>query len=246
MSNQKSNQPSLASLMARFVQSHAPESLATDFEPYEQSASFATEATAAWAETLSVAKLFGITERAPAMPSEWAAIVRGAKPVAATPFAIGSFPQLVSDWSLVVGKLPSELPKIVSEATCDQYLTKAAKSTNWYEQTVAAGIARVLGELDRAKTLLNSALTLATTDAAKQLIQHEQAVLLWVHGEKASAFEKLSQLQSNPVVEFNRGLLALQLGNAAVARTAFKQTSSDLNDRMAWKFLADLYAVTIE
>src|SRR5271170_1730774 len=97
-------QPSLASLMARHLQRQAAaqaNGLAAadspgEVVPHEVGPVQPIDARPAWQEAIAVAKFYGPVE-ATAMqaPPLWPHLVAGQEPVAALPFSLANFPQLV-------------------------------------------------------------------------------------------------------------------------------------------------------
>jgi len=100
--------PSLAELTQRFL-SQAVETRETVFEPYDVASAFRVEPRTAWSETLLVTKLLGQTVL-PNMPAEWADTVSNRAPVRLLPMAVGHYPQMVSDLSLVLDGVDAPTP----------------------------------------------------------------------------------------------------------------------------------------
>jgi hypothetical protein len=94
--------PSINDLMLRYIAA-APSDAIIDalVEPYDVTTAFKVDARAAWHESQLVTTLLGGT--ATAMDADWADRVRAQPAARFVPMAVGLYPQMVSDFSMVTG-----------------------------------------------------------------------------------------------------------------------------------------------
>ncbi len=239
--NNSSNQPSIESLMMRFLANRsdasAVETGESEVEPHEVAAGFRVDPRAAWLDATSPIT----TGTAPAvqLPPEWAALVGQPSSAFALPMAAGHFPQRVKDLQPLLTKFaPAELRPTGTQGSLPAF----ANLRNWIAKNgltnplVASGLARTLGDFDTAETLLNGV----------SGAENEKASLRWQRGECAEALSAWDALPDLPAVLFNRGMGRLFLGRIAEARESLQKAVEVIPELSGWHTLARLYLAVAE
>ncbi len=227
-------QPSLATLTARFLaRSVAPDAEA-GVEPHEVMAGFTADARSTWTEATAAAKFFGVKDFPTALPGEWSAHSRTAS-ADFLPLALGHFPQQVRDVNALLS--PEKKPKQSDESR--GWTATSAKSP-LANAILQASAARAGSHFAEAERLLTQAESLATDNAAAQLVQNEQAALLWQQGQRAAAVAAW-KLSDSPVAAFNLGMAALANGQKVEALGHLKTAAEQLPESSGWHHLARLY-----
>ncbi len=230
--NTPSNQPSIESLMMRFLANRsdasAVESGESEVEPHEVAAGFRVDTRAAWID----ANYAG----APAaqLPPEWATLVGQQSSAFALPMAAGHFPQRVKDLQPLLTKFnPAELRPTGTQGALPAFAGLRAwiAKNGSANPLVASGLARTLGDFDTAETLL------ANVSGAK----NEKAALRWQRGECAEALAAWDALPDAPAVLFNRGMGRLFLGRIVEARASLQKAVDAIPEASGWHTLARLY-----
>ena len=247
-------QPSLNDLMVRFLATRsdaaswaAVEPSEGEVEPHEVAAGFRVDARAAWSEaTISV-------ENSPkAPPSEWATLVGQPTAVFAVPMAAGNFPQRVKDLQPLLNRFePSELRPSGEDApspglsTLRTWVAREAKKPAATASLLAAGVARVIGDLDWADELLGDAEARCGGDL-RAVWENERAALLWQRGRCAEALTAWEGMAATPTIQFNRGMALLFLGRPTDAAPALSAAAASLPETSGWSDLARLYLAVAE
>lgn len=239
MTRSTANQPSIESLMMRFLATRSDATTAVELgesevEPHEVAAGFRVDPRAAWID----AHAAPTAGTAGPLPPEWGALVSQPSAAFALPMAAGHFPQRVKDLQPLLTKFdPAELRPTGAQAPLPAFaglrawVTKAAKTN----PVLAAGVARMLGDFGTAEALL------AGTGA-----ENEKAALLWQKGQCADALAAWAALPESPAVLFNRGMANLFMGRLTEAREAIQNAIQVLPEASGWNSLARLYLAVAE
>jgi hypothetical protein len=245
-SNNASAQPTIESLMVRFLASRSDAAGAavelgeSEVEPHEVAAGFRVDPRAAWLDA-TAAIITGGNAPPPAIqpPTEWASLVAQPASAFALPMAVGHFPQRVKDLQPLLAKFnPNELRPSGSQLATPGF----AGLRNWLAKNgptsplVAAGIARTLGDFETAEKLL----------AGAGGSENEKAALLWAKGQCAQALALWNAMSESPAVLFNRGMASLFLGQVAEARNALQKAVDAIPETSGWNALARLYLAVAE
>jgi tetratricopeptide (TPR) repeat protein len=185
-----------------------------------------------------------------AAPAEWAAIVVRHDPVASQPFALASYPQRVRDLTALLqskdlGKL---LPSGDSRPASTSLRSWAAKQVDKQDPTLAllaAAALRAANDVDQAEAILKG-LHNQVPEGLQAALGNEEAALLWQKGEATQAAARWESLPETPAVLFNRGMVALFLGQAAKARENLKKAIALIPESIGWHHLASLYLALAE
>jgi tetratricopeptide (TPR) repeat protein len=252
--NDSFGQPTLQDLTLRFLASRSDavgsaveSATGGEVEPHEVAAGFRIDPRSAWVDASAAS-----TTSPGAAPAEWAALVGQPVAVLAQPFALGHFPQRVKDLHpLLTGSKPSEFrPKASSHPVSGFNGLRSAISqlaSQHQSETVlrAAGLARSLGDLELAKTLLAKAEPLCTGDL-RTVWENEAAALLWQRGDCEAALKAWESMSETPQSVFNRGMALLFLGRASEARTLLAKAADRIPETSGWNALARLYVALAE
>jgi hypothetical protein len=235
-------QPSLEDLMVRFLAARSDAASAAvepsegEVEPHEVAAGFRVDPRAAWTDatteiTTAPVPSSPMSPMSP-IPPDWATLVNQPTAAFAVPFAAGNFPQRVRDLQPLLTKFkPAELRPTGGQAPLPglsglrSWIQKNAGS----QPVLAAGLARLIGDLDTAEELL-------PPDAA-----NERAALLWQRGRSKEALAAWLAMPASPAVLFNRGMALLFLGRMVEARTALAKAVAAIPEASGWNALARLY-----
>jgi tetratricopeptide (TPR) repeat protein len=245
-SNSASAQPTIESLMVRFLASRSDAAGAavelgeSEVEPYEVAAGFRVDPRAAWLDaTATIITGGNAPPSAVQPPPEWASLVAQPAAAFALPMAAGHFPQRVKDLQPLLAKFnPNELrpsgsqPALPGFAGLRGWLAKNGSA----HPLLAAGIARTLGDFDTAEKLLTE---VERTD-------NDTAALLWAKGECAEALAAWDAMAESPAVLFNRGMARLFLGQVAEARESLQKAVDAIPETSGWNALARLYLAVAE
>jgi tetratricopeptide (TPR) repeat protein len=183
-------------------------------------------------------------------PPAWPTLVAGHEPTVALALCVGNFPQLVRDLHplLQTANLtelrpgsgrPAAVPGLTEWAT----MTVAKKS--FPQALLAVGALRLAKQFDQAADLLTRCE--ADVPAAwRSAWANEQAALAWHRGDGEAARTLWKTQPASVPVQFNRGMAALFLGDAAEARTTLAQVVGELPEASAWYHLGRLYLTLAE
>ncbi len=226
-----SGQPSIETLMVRFLAKGSDIVESGEFEPHEATAGFRVDPRAAWIDATS-----NITAVPMPIPGDWAALVNQSSAAYAVPMAAGNFPQRVRDLQPLIAQFnPTELRQ-----TATQIAPQPAGLRNWIskhaasEPVLAAGLSRLLGDFETAESLLP-----AEAD-------NERAALLWQRGEWHEALSQWVKLPDSPAVLFNCGMALLFLGNFEEAAVTLSEAIEVIPETSGWNSLAKLYRALAE
>jgi tetratricopeptide (TPR) repeat protein len=252
--------PALQDLLAEYLhrqtQAHAAGlggALGTDeVEPFEAVPVQPVDPRLAWDESRAALRYFGAADAAKACkaPAEWPALVAAQEPVAALPFCVGNYPQLVRDLHPLLH--PDTLPALRQPAgrpvAVTLLLEEAARTAGggaWPQVLLTLGALRLAKHLDEAEALLRRQQG-QVPPAWAAAWANEEASLAWQRGraEEAAALWQ-AQAESVPVL-FNRGMAALFLGRPAEARPLLRQATEQLPEDGGWHHLGRLYLALAE
>lgn len=252
-SHHSNGQPTLTDLMVRFLATRSDAAAAAvepapgDVEPYEVAAGFRVEPRAAWTDAV-----FAVQPAAASTPPEWSGWVNQPSSAFGVALAAGNFPQRVKDLQPLLAKCDvRELrPSATAAATpglsgLRHWLETEARKGTAHSLLLAAGVARALGDFDRAEQIL----TAARKHCSGHLLtvwENEQAALQWQRGNGDAALAAWMALPDSPSVSFNRGMALLFLGRSAEARTHLAQAIAGLPEASGWSALARLYLAIAE
>lgn len=242
--------PSLADLMVRFLATRPDAATAAavgpaegDVEPHEVAAGFAVDPRAAWLDaSAGLGKV--------PTPPEWAGLVGQPAAAFAVPMAAGNFPQRVKDLHPLLAKF--DPVKLRGAATAPAAGLTGLRA--WVEKQatgdaagrlLAAGVARAVGDADRADAILAAAEALCTGDL-RAAWENERAALLWQTGRHADALAAWDGMADTTAATFNRGMARLFLGRFAEARAALTEAVAVLPEAGGWNALARLYLAVAE
>lgn len=240
MTRSTANQPSIESLMTRFLATRsdamtAVESGESEVEPHEVAAGFRVDPRAAWLD----ANLSPAAGSAGPTPPEWAALVGQPSAAFALPMASGHFPQRVKDLHPLLTKFnPAELRPVQPPDPLPGFgglrawVAKSGKTN----PLVAAGVARMLGDFGTAADLL----------AGVSGADNEAAALLWQKGQCREAAAAWEAMPESPAALFNRGMARLFSGRVAEARGPLQKAVDALPEASGWNALARLYLAVAE
>ena len=247
-------QPSLTDLMVRFLATRsdaasgaAVEPAEGEVEPYEVAAGFRVDPRATWTDAIA-----SLATGPTPVPAEWSSLVSQPMVAFAVPLAAGNYPQRVKDLHpLLTRFVPSDLRPSSGElpvlglSGLRTWIVREAKKPQATATLLAAGVARLLGEVDWAAGLLADAETRCTGDL-RATWENEQAALLWQRGEGTAALAAWEAMAESPRVLFNRGMALLFLGKPAEARSALMGAVNSLPESSGWTELARLYLAVAE
>ena len=247
-------QPSLTDLMVRFLATlsdaasgAAVEPVEGEVEPYEVAAGFRVDPRATWADAIAP-----LATGPTPLPAEWSSLVSQPTVAFAIPMAAGNYPQRVKDLHpLLTRFVPSDLRPSGGElptlglSGLRTWIVREAKKPQATATLLAAGVARLLGEVDWAAELLADAQTRCTGEL-RATWENEQAALLWQRGEGTAALAAWEGMAESPHVHFNRGMALLFLGKPAEARAALMGAVDTLPESSSWTELARLYLAVAE
>jgi tetratricopeptide (TPR) repeat protein len=238
-------QPSLSDLMVRFLAnrsdaaSAAVEPASGPVEPHEVATGFRVDPRTAWTDAVAA-----VQPAAAPVPNEWSSFVNQPAPAFAVALAAGNFPQRVKDLHPLLAKFD---PRKLCPSGDLAPTPGCSGLRNWVEREskngsplLAAGVARALGDFDRAEQLL----TEANESSAKG--ENERAALLWHRGESEAALAVWKAMANSPTVQFNRGMALLFTGQPAAARVELSAAAADLPENSGWHSLARLYQAVAE
>jgi len=244
-------QPSLTDLLVRFLATRsdaaaaAVEPASGEVEPHEVAAGFRVDPRAAWTD--AVASLHPA-----AIPADWSSFVNLPAPAFAVALAVGNFPQRVKDLHPLLARFDTRQLRPTTESspvpgctTLRSWVEREAKKGTAESLLLAAGLARVLGDFDRAERLLTEAEN-PCAGSMRATWENERAALLWHRGRCDEALAAWSAMADSPTVWFNRGMALLFTGKSKEARTALTNATQGIPEASGWNSLARLYLAVAE
>jgi hypothetical protein len=263
--NNPNGQPTLADLMVRFLANRSDAAVAAvepaggEVVPHEVAGGFRADPRTAWTDATAALTTLrasrGLTSSgSPAgpVPAEWAGFVGQPATAFAVPLAAGNFPQQVKDLHPLLarfdptGRRPTGAePPAPGLTGLRAWVTREANKQQPAAVLLAAGVARAIGDLDRAEELLAAAEALCTGEL-RAAWENERAALLWHRGRCADALATWDAMAESPAVLFNRGMARLFLGRAAEAREPLRRAAAGLPETNGWQALAQLYLALAE
>lgn len=246
-------QPSLTDLMVRFLATRSDAAAAAvepatgEVEPHEVAAGFRVDPRASWTDAVAA-----IQPAAVSIPTDWASLVNPPSAAFAVAMAAGNFPQQVKDLRPLLAKFePRELRPSANPAATPglsglrTWVEREAKKATPQSLILAAGVARTLGDFDRAERLLAD-VEKDSTGELKAMWGNEHAALLWHRGQCEEALAAWTALADSPAVLFNRGMALLFLGRFAEAWATLTKAVAVLPETSGWNALARLYLAVAE
>jgi tetratricopeptide (TPR) repeat protein len=240
-----SAQPTIEALMVRFLAtrsdavSAAVETGESEVEPHEVAAGFRVDPRAAWLDANNALTGGNVPPPAGQLPTDWAALVSQPAAAFAVPMAAGHFPQRVKDLQPLLTKFePTDLRPNGAPAPLPgfgglrNWVSKAAATS----PLVAAGVARMLGDLDTSEALLTGV----------PGAENDRAALLWARGKCEEALTAWDAMPESPAVLFNRGMARLFLGRIADAKPVLQRAIDAIPEPSGWSALARLYLAVAE
>jgi tetratricopeptide (TPR) repeat protein len=254
MSNEAPVQPSLASLMSKYLEQQRDAQAAglascdpsSEVVLYDAGPVQPIDARIAWLEATAVIPLFGQKlDKSCSVPPHWPQLVAAHEPVAALAFCVGNFPQLLRNLQVLLHK--TDLAKLLPSASQP---TAAPALLDWSEQAslkpqfpqllLAVGALRLAKQFERCEALLTKHEG-SVPKEWRAAWSNEKAALLWHRGRTDEACKLWESLPDSVPVLFNRGMAALFSGRIDEARAALTQAVSQLPETGAWHHLGRLY-----
>ena len=241
-SSNSNGQPTLTDLMVRFLATRsdaammaAVEPASGDVEPHEVAAGFRVDPRAAWTDAVAA-----IQPAAASIPNEWSSLVNQPSAAFAVAMAAGNFPQRVKDLHPLLAKFDArELRPSANPAATPGLSGLRAWIETESNQLLAAGVARTVGDFDRAEQLLAQA-------EKSSKWENERAALLWHRGRCDEALAAWSAMADSPEVLFNRGMALLFTGQFKPAREMLARAIAVIPESSGWNALARLYQAVAE
>jgi tetratricopeptide (TPR) repeat protein len=253
-------QPSLATLMARYLQqqaeAHAAGLAAVDLTgevlPYEAGPVQPIDARPAWEEAVAAIGLLcpGVKKGSWQAPPQWPQLVATNEPATALAFSLGNFPQLVRNLFLLLQhknlkELRPTAGRPIAAPALVEWAREVAQKKQYPQLLLAIGALRLARQFDQAADLLKA--HEADVPAEWQnLLANEKAALAWHRGDAEEALRVWQAMPESVPVLFNRGMAALFLDRPADARAALSRAVAQLPDSSAWHHLGSLYLALAE
>jgi hypothetical protein len=253
-----SSQPTLAELVANYLQQRAADQT-TGFQTAErESEVFPFEAVPmqpvdprlAWTEAVAAVRYFQpeTDPRLWPIPTEWSILVAKQQPAFALPFCLGNFPQLVRDLNSLIQTTDLAKAQRQVAAAPSPNLEAAAEDLDGSDAPkalLAVGLLRLGGQLERAANLLRRGQ--ATVSLKWQAAwANEEAGLAWQLGRAQAAATMWQAQADNIPVVFNRGMAALFTGRPKEARSWLSRAADHIPEDSSWHHLARLYLALAE
>lgn len=251
--------PSLAELLARYLEQRAADQAAGlassepagEVFPFEAAPVQPIEPRAAWEEAVAAARLLApsVDVRSWHAPPEWATVVGTHEPVTSLAFCVGNFPQLVRELQPLihtedVGALRPSAAAPLNAPALVEWAKETFARKDFSQRLLALGCLRLARHFDLFDKLAAS--DEAVSASGRAAWENEKAAAEWHRGRAIEARAMwLKQADSVPVL-FNRGMAALFLGETAAARSALEQAVSQIPETSAWHHLGRLYQTLAE
>lgn len=248
-------QPSLETLMSRFLQQQADAHAAGlasvplpgEVVLYDAGPVQPIDARIAWLEATTVVPFFAkkSVNGSWQAPPQWPQLVAAQEPAAALAFCVGNFPQLLRNFQLLLhktdlAKLRPSAAQPIAAASLVEWVEQVSQQGQFPQLLLAVGALRLAKHFDRADGLVrkHDGDVPATWRAAWE---NEKAALAWQGGRTDEARKRWQAQPASVPVLFNRGMAALFCGDVAEARTALTQAVAQLPEAGAWHHLGQLY-----
>jgi tetratricopeptide (TPR) repeat protein len=254
----KANQPLLAELFKKYLQDKARAQEAGyfaleaqgDVVPYGATATPAVDSKLAWTEARSALSYLAPGDSALwSVPPDWSNLVSYQTGATAIPFCLGNYPQLVQDYGGLIDEgflRPSpSLAAFSFSQRMEAWFGSASWQNNGACPLMAAALLRLGGHLDRAEKMLSEHKKTMPKEF-QAAWSNEAAALSWQHGQLGDAAKSWSEQKKSAPVMFNRGLLALAMGQMDNAQGYLRQAITDLPEDDAWHHLAGVYLALAE
>jgi tetratricopeptide (TPR) repeat protein len=254
-----SSQPLLAELFRKYLQDkmeahgagfEALESPA-DVVPYSAAIAQPIDSKLAWTEARSALTYLTSSGDSSswAAPPDWSNLVSSQMGATAIPFCLGNYPQLVQDFGGLIDEgflRPSvSIAAFSFSPKMEPWLSSAGWQSNSPNPLMTAAVLRLGGHLDRAEEMLSDHKKTMPKEF-QAASSNETAALAW-HGGRLDEAAKLwaGQEETAPIM-FNRGLVALAMGQIDKAQGHLSQAIKDLPEDDAWHHLAGVYLALAE
>lgn len=249
--------PSLPELFGRYLERRLREPGGAggmevgEVVPHEAMAHHPPEAGTAWCEAIAVVEYYrpGAAASLGAAPVEWPEIVAAQEPAMLVPFCLGSYPQLVRNFQLLLNpdqaaalSRPTsgvDTPALVEDAA------RAIRKSDYPRALVLLGCLRLARRFDT----LDEMLPLAEQGIGAEwqaALANEHAATDWCRGKREKALRAWRAQGDSVPVLFNRGLAAWALGGRGEGRGSLERAVSGLPARSVWHHLGKLYVTLAE
>ena len=241
-------QPSLNELLSRYLNDPSQHSGSLNnrlgmMEPYEVQGAFRPDARQTWRDATSVMELFGLKSETLTIAPEWDSFTDLERTLPLLPIGFGLFPQRVSatiDWN---GSLSNATTPVPGFSRLRQWLNDSISHENPKRLLIASGIAATLGDTERAVQLIQAAQP--HCDAGWQPVwRNQKDAVAFLTGTASDGL--FPQERSDPLTQFNRGVLALHDDNPTMAHSEFESATSIMPETSSWHHLAKLYQSVAE
>lgn len=240
--------PSLATLTARFLaqQAMSPgDDVLSEVQPHEVVTSFRTDAAVMWKDAKAPFELFGANVSIP-IPLDWSAFAASQNDATIMLLSLGSVPQQMRELNDFKPSFASPNPSATGHfEKLVNGLESCRKSASIAERLMAAGILRMLGRFDSAKSLLALAEPECHGPFAN-VLANERAALIWQQGDRTGAMTAWQAMGDGPVAAFNCGVCEWMQGRPSAAAALFDRAAGSIPDRSGWSHLAAFYASICE
>jgi tetratricopeptide (TPR) repeat protein len=254
MNKGTAGQPSLSSLLARYVerQKEAQElglAVADDgaeVVPHEVGPVQPIDARLAWDEAVAVMAFYvPAAKRAWQAPPQWPHLVNAHEPAAALAFCAGNFPQLVRNFQALTqtknfAELRPGAGRPVHAPPLVEWASQPAAQLEFPRTILALGALRLASQFVAAEAVVSAADNHVPAQW-REAWANEKAALAWQRGQCEEARAQWEKLPASVPVLFNRGMSALFCGQPAAARAALEEAVDQLPDSGAWHHLGRLY-----
>jgi hypothetical protein len=255
----KASQPLLPELFKKYLQDRARAQEAGfaalevqgDVIPYSATAAPPVDSKLAWTEARSAHSYLASAGDGASwsVPPDWPSLVSYQSGTTAIPFCLGNYPQLVQDYGGLIDEgflRPKTSSAAFSfSAKLEAWLVSASWQSNAPCPLMAAALLRLGGHLDRSEKMLS--------DHKKKMPKeyqaawsNESAALAWHRGQISDAAKSWADQEISAPVMFNRGLVALAMGQMDKAQGYLSQAIRDLAEDDAWHHLAGVYLALAE
>jgi hypothetical protein len=248
-------QPRLNDLLFRFFDRRADDTRSglraesgLEVEPHDSAPVQPADARLAWSEAMAAGQWLGcdLTTLAKSPPPEWTDILSEQASIAAAPFCVGNFPQLVRSFgSLLETRKLADLRRMAVPANgaftglLERWSASLKGVDRSAAQIVLAGLYRLTGQFEEAHQILER--PVGQQAALENVRANEWAALAWHRGFYDEAAALWKGCRPSVPVSFNRGMAALFSGGAGEARTLLQEAANSLSKKSSWHHLAKLY-----
>lgn len=248
---EKPAQPALSELLSSYLRGRGEMSPAIqnlgEVIPFDSAPVQPVDARVAWDEATLAARHYHsqcTPQRWEVVP-EWSALVAAHEPVAALPFCLGNFPQLVRDLHglLHAQNLSAMRPaptRPANSGPSDSLAHDALKQNQYGRFLMTIGSLRLAKHFDAAERLLD-AHERDLPSGWQAAVANERAAINWHRGQAEEARALWAAQEPNVPVLFNRGMSALFSEDVTKAKESLVGAVEQLPDDNAWHHLGRLY-----